>query len=217
MKKTCIITFIVSMMAAGVASANQFLPEVNKIKPDIETVITSPVSSDNGPQYIVTDHNPTLYNKQVAGGHIVEGWTKDNVVYTAVDGTVTKTYQVNADLETVITSPISSDSGPQYIVIDHNPLRYNKQVAGGHMVEGWIKDNVVYTAVDGTVTKTYQVNADTETVITGSVSSDNGPEYRVIDHNPTRYSKRVVGDHTVESWIEGDSVYTAVDGTIIKN
>jgi hypothetical protein len=102
-------------------------------------------------------------------------------------------------------------------VIDHNPTRYSKQVVGGHTVEGWTKDDVVYTAVDGTVTNAYQVNADLETIITGSVSSDNGPEYRVIDHNPTRYSKRVVGSHTVESWIKGDIVYTAVDGTVIKN
>lgn len=217
MKKTCIVTFIISMMAASVASANQFFPEVNKIKPDLETVLTTSVSSDNGPEYSVIDHNPTLYNKQVAGRHTIEGWTKDDVVYTAVNGTLTKAYRMNADLETVITGSVSSDNGPEYSVIDHNPTRYSKQVVGGHTVEGWTKDDVVYTAVDGTVTNAYQVNADLETIITGSVSSDNGPEYRVIDHNPTRYSKRVVGSHTVESWIKGDIVYTAVDGTVIKN
>ncbi|WP_312198594.1 hypothetical protein [Anaerospora hongkongensis] len=217
MKKTFIITFIMSMMAASVVSANQFLPEINKIKPDLETVITNQGNSDSGPQYTVIDHNPALYHKQVAGGHTVEGWTKDNIVYTAVDGTVTKSYRINADLETVITNQGNSDSGPQYTVIDHNPNLYSKRVLGGHTVESWAKDDIVYTAVDGTVTKSYRINADLETVITNQGNSDSGPQYTVIDHNPNLYSKRVVGGHIVESWIKDDIVYTAVDGTIIKN
>jgi len=211
MKKTFIITFIMSMMAASVVSANQFLPEINKIKPDLETVMTG--YSDGAPQYTVIDHNPTLYHKQVAGGHTVEGWTKDDIVYTAVDGTVTKAYRVNADLETVMTG--YSDGAPQYTMIDHNPTLYSKRIVGGHTVEGWTKDDIVYTAVDGTVTKAYRINADLETVMTGY--SDGAPQYTVIDHNPTLYSKRVVGGHTVESWTKDDIVYTAVDGTIIKN
>ncbi len=149
MKKTFIITFIMSMMAANVVSANQFLPEVNKIKPGLETVITG--YSEGNPQYTVIDHNPTLYHKQIVGSHTVEGWTKDDKVYTAVDGTVTKTYQINADLETVITG--YSDGNPQYTVIDHNPNLYSKRVVGGHTVESWADDDKVYTAVDGTIIK----------------------------------------------------------------
>ena len=153
MKKTFITaTILMSMMVAGVASANEFLPETNKIKSDIETVMVRQGSTKNGPQYVVIDRNPNGYNKQVVGGHTIEGWIKDDVVYTAVDGATTKAYRINKDFETVVVRQ-GSKNGPQYTVIDHNPTRYSKQVVGGHTIEGWIKDDVVHTAVDGVIVK----------------------------------------------------------------
>ncbi|BBB89603.1 MAG TPA: hypothetical protein PKA28_14365 [Methylomusa anaerophila] len=154
MKKTFITaSLLMSMMVAGVASANQVLPEINKIKPDLETIMVGHQGGKSGPRYKVIDHNPTLYNKQVVGGHTVEGWTKDKVAYTKVDGNVTKAYRINKDLETIKVGRQGGKSGPRYEVIDHNPTLYNKQVVGGHSVEGWIKDGVVYTKTDGVITK----------------------------------------------------------------
>lgn len=217
MKKTIITaSLLMSMMVAGVASANEFLPETNKIKSDIQTVMVRQGSGKNGPQYAVIDRNPTGYNKQVVGGQTIEGWIKDGVAYTAIDGVTTKTYRINKDLETVMVRQGSGKNGSQYSVIDHNPTGYNKKVVGGHTIEGWIKDGVAYTAIDGVTTKTYRINKDLETVMVRQGSGKNGPQYVVIDHNPTRYSKQVVGGHTIEGWIKDDIVYTAVDGVVVK-
>ena len=91
MKKTFITaSLLVSLMATGVASANEFLPETNKIKSDVETVMVRQGSTKNGPQYAVIDRNPTGYTKQVVDGHTIESWIKDDVVFTAVDGVIVK-------------------------------------------------------------------------------------------------------------------------------
>ncbi|WP_425059897.1 hypothetical protein SCACP_05240 [Sporomusa carbonis] len=217
MKKTFITaSLLVSMMVAGVASANEFLPETNKIKSNIQTVMVRQGSTKNGPQYAVIDRNPTGYNKQVVGGQTIEGWIKDGVAYTAIDGVTTKAYRINKDLETVMVRQGSTKNGPQYAVIDRNPTGYNKQVVDGHAIEGWIKDGVAYTAIDGVTTKAYRINKDLETVMVRQGSTKNGPQYVVIDHNPTGYNKQVVGGHTIEGWIKDGVVYTAVDGVIVK-
>ncbi|HWR08311.1 hypothetical protein [Sporomusa sp.] len=217
MKKTFITaSLLVSMMLAGVASANEFLPETNRIKSDIETVMVRQGSSKNGPQYAVIDHNPTGYNKQVVGGQTIEGWIKDGVAYTAIDGVTTKAYRINGDIQTVNVKQGSSKNGPQYAKIDRNPTGYNKQVVDGQTIEGWIKDGVAYTAINGVTTKAYRINKDLETVIVRQGSGKNGPQYVVIDHNPTGYNKQVVGGHTIEGWIKDGVVYTAVDGVIVK-
>ena len=90
MKKTLTIvsSLLITMMAASVVSANQLLTVANNIKPDLQTTMINQGGSDGGPQYTVIDHNPTSYNKQVLGGHTVEGWTENGVVYTAVDGVI---------------------------------------------------------------------------------------------------------------------------------
>lgn len=215
MKKTIITaSLLMSVMVAGVASANEFLPETNKIKSEIETVMVNQ-GSKNGPQFVMIDHNPTGYNKQVVGGHTIEGWVKDGVVNTVIDGVTTKSYSINKDIETVMVNQ-NSKNGPQFVVTDHNPTRYNKQVVDGHVIEGWSKDGIVYTAVDGVKTKEYRINKDLETVIVRQGGSKNGTQYAVIDHNPTRYSKQVVGGHVIEGWIKDSVVYTAVDGAIVK-
>lgn len=41
-----------------------------------------------------------------------------------------------------------------------NPTDYNKQEVGGRTIEGWIKDGVVYTAVDGVVVKKRTTSID---------------------------------------------------------
>ena len=218
MKKTFSIIplFLMSMMVGSIASANQFLPEADQIKPQLETVVTNLGSSESGPVYKVIDHNPTLYNKQVVGNHTIEGWTKGDKAYTRIDGTLVKSSQINADLETVVTDLGSSESGPVYKVIDHNPTLYNKQVVGGHTIEGWTKGDKAYTRVDGPLVKSSQINADLETVVTNLGSSESGPVYKVIDHNPTLYNKQVVGSHTIEGWTKNGRVYTVVDGTVVK-
>jgi hypothetical protein len=214
MKKMMITaSLVMSMMVAGVASANEFAPETNKIKSEAETVLVKQ-SGKNGPQYTVIDHNPSGYNKQSAGGQTVESWIKDGVAYTAVNGVTTKAYRINKDLETV-TVRQSGKNGPQYTVIDHNPTGYSKQSAGGQTIESWIKDGAVYTAVNGVTTKIYRINKDLETV-TVRQSGKNGPQYTVIDHNPTGYTKQVVGSKTIESWSKDGVVYTAVDGKVVK-
>ncbi|HWR43468.1 hypothetical protein [Sporomusa sp.] len=217
MKKTFITaSLLVSMMVAGVASANEFLPETNKIKSDIQTVLVREGSTKNGPQYAVIDRNPTGYNKQVVGGRTIEGWIKDGVAYTAIDGAANKAYRINKDLETILVRQGSSKNGPQYAVIDRNPTGYNKQVVDGRTIESWIKDGVAYTAIDGVTTKAYRINKDLETVLVRDGSTKNGPQYAVIDRNPTGYNKQVVGGHTIEGWIKDGVVYTAVDGVIVK-
>ncbi|HWR42442.1 hypothetical protein [Sporomusa sp.] len=217
MKKTFITaSLLMSMMVAGVASANEFLPETNKIKSDIQTVMVSPGSTKNGPQYVTIDRNPTGYNKQVVGGRTIEGRIKDGVAYTAINGVTTKAYRINKDLQTVMVSPGSTKNGPQYVTIDRNPTGYNKQVVGGQTIESWIKDGVAYTAVDGVTAKAYRINKDLQTVVVRPGSTKNGPEYVVIDRNHTGYNKQVIGGHTIEGWIKDDVVYTAVDGVIVK-
>lgn len=217
MKKIIITaSLLMSMTVAGMASANEFFPETNKIKSDIETVMVRQGGSKNGPQYAVIDHNPTGYNKQVVDGRIIEGWIKDGVAYTTINGVTAKAYRINKDLETVLVRQSGSKNGPQYAVIDRNPTGYNKQVADGRIIESWIKDGVAYTAINGVTTKAYRINKDLETVMVRQGSSKNGPQYAVIDHNPTGYNKQVVGGHTIEGWIKDGVVYTAVDGVIVK-
>lgn len=41
--------------------------------------------------------------------------------------------------------------------------------------------------------------------------------YELIDHNPTRYSKKQMGNAVVESWIEDGTAYTSVNGGIKKS
>ena len=217
MKKTFITaSLLVSLMATGVASANEFFPETNKIKSDVETVIVKQGSTKNGPEYVTIDRNPTGYNKQVVGGHAFESWIKDGVAYTAIDGVTTKAYRINKDLETVKVRQGSTKNGPQYVTIERNPTGYTKQVVGGRTFESWIKDGVAYTTIDGVTTKTYRINKDLETVKVREGGTKNGPQYAVIDRNPTGYTKQVVDGHTIESWIKDDVVFTAVDGTIVK-
>ena len=150
-------SLVMSMMVAGVASANEFAPETNKIKSEVETALVKQ-SGKNGPQYTVIDHNPTGYNKQSAGGQTIESWIKGGVAYTAVNGVITKTYRINKDLETV-TVRQSGKNGPRYAMIDHNPTGYTKQVVGNKTIESWSKDGVVYTAVDGKVVKKGAISA----------------------------------------------------------
>jgi len=211
MKKTFITVALVgmNMMAASIGSANEFIPEMNPITPGIERVA---VSSGRNIQYNIIDHNPTIYNKQVVGGHTVEGWVKNNVVNAAVDGVITSSYQINSNLETVKTN--NSKGGSQYTVIDHNPANYDKQIVAGHTVEGWVKNDVVNTAVDGVITNSYRINGDLETVM--SNNGKNGSQYTVIDHNPTNISKQVIAGHAVEGWVKNDVIYTVVDGVVTK-
>lgn len=211
MKKTFVAALVgMNMMAAGIASANQIIPEINPVKPGVEIVTTS--NGRNGSQYAMIDHNPTVYDKQVVGVHTVEGWVKNNVVHTTIDRVDAYSHPINADLETVIMN--SSKNGTQYAVIDHNLANYNKRVVGGHIVESSVKDNVVKTAVDGVITNSYHINADLEAVMINN--SNNGSQYAVIDHNPTNYNKRIVGGHAVESWSKNDVVHTVVDGVAMK-
>lgn len=229
-KKTLVMvsSLLMSLTVAGVVSANPALPEANQIKADkaykinadLENVLVRPGGGENGPVYEVIDRNPNRYTKQAVGGHTVESWLNDNIAYTAVDGTVTKAYKINADLKTVLVRPSSGENGPKYEVIDRNPTRYskvvhdlelyNKKVANSHTLESWTKNGVVYTAVNGVVTKAYQINGDLETVPVRTGNGENSPEYAVIDHNPNFYSKQAVGGHTVESWLKDGVVYTAV-------
>ncbi|AIF50741.1 hypothetical protein [Pelosinus sp. UFO1] len=212
MKKTFVAALVgMNMMAAGIASANQIIPEINPIKPGIETVTTS--NGKNGSQYAMIDHNPTIYDKQVVGVHTVEGWVKNNVVHTTIDGVAAYSHPINADLETVVMNN-SSKNGTQYAVTDHNPANYNKRVVGGHIVESSVKDDVVNTAIDGVITNSYHINADLETVMISN--SNNGSQYAVIDHNPTNYNKRIVSGHSVESWSKNDVAHTIVDGVAMK-
>ena len=215
MRKTIIILTlsIMTMVLSSTVSANQFFPEVSKIKPDIESVVTN-LGSESGPMYEVIDRNPDLYTKQSIGNHTIEGWTENNKVYTKVDGELAKITQINAGLETVAIN-MGSESGPLYEVIDRNPKLYTKKVIGGHIVEGWNENNSVYTAIDGKVAKITQINADLETVVTNQ-GSESGPLYTVLDHNPTLYNKRIIGGHTVEGWTEDGKIYTKIDGVVIN-
>lgn len=212
MKKTFVAVALVgmNMMAAGIVSANQIIPEINPIKPGIEIVTIS--NGNNGSQYAMIDHNPTIYDKQVAGGHTVEGWVKNDVVHTTIDGVAAYSHPINSDLETVMIP--SGKNGSKYIVIDHNPTNYSKREVGQSTVEGSVKNNIVTTAVDGVVTNSYHINSDLETKMISS--GKEGSRYTVIDHNPDNYTKRVVGGHTVEGWIKNDVVHTVVDGVAMK-
>jgi hypothetical protein len=210
MKKTLITVslLVMSVMGVSMASANQFIPEINPIKSGLET---KKVSNGVFVRYVVINHNPTFYNKQVAGNHVVEGWVKNNVVNTRVDEIVTKSYPINGDLETITSG---SQKSRQYTVIDHNPTEYNKKAVGKHTVESWAKNDVVTTKVDGVVTNAYRINGDLETITSGSQKSR---QYTVIDHNPTEYSKKIIGGHTVEGWMENGVVNTRVDGVASKH
>lgn len=46
----------------------------------------------------------------------------------------------------------------------------------------------------------YKINESVERVIEGD-------RVHFIDHNPTKYSKRMLGGHVAESWIEDGVVY----------
>ncbi|MCC5467865.1 hypothetical protein [Pelosinus baikalensis] len=210
MKKTFITASLLVMNVLGVSmvSANEILPEIDPIKPGIETIVSG---SENSRQYTMIDHNPTLYNKQVVGGRTMESWVKNNVVNTAVNGIVTKSYPINGDLETIVSG---SKNSRQYTVIDHNPTHYTKKAVGNHTVESWAKDGVVSTRVDGVATKFYRINKDLETIESGS---KNSRQYTVIDHNPTHYSKKILGGHTVEGWMENGVVNTRIDGVLSKH
>jgi hypothetical protein len=204
MKKTFITAslLLLNTMGVNMVSANEILPEINPIKPGIETIISG---SENSRQYATIDHNPTLYNKQIVGGRTMESWVKNDIVSTRIDG-VTKSYTINKDLETIISGSKNSRS---YTVIDHNPTHYNKKAVGNHTVESWANDSVVSTKVDGVITNSYTINKDLEAIASGS---SNSRQYTVIDHNPTHYSKKIIGGHTVEGWIEDDVVHTKIDG-----
>lgn len=199
---------VMNMMGVSMVSANEILPEINPIKPGLEMIIGG---SPNSHQYTVVDHNPTLYNKQIVGGRTVEGWVKNDIVNTRIDGVVTKSYLINKDLETVVSG---SKNSRQYTIIDHNPTNYSKRAVSNHAVESWTKDDAVNTRIDGVVTNTYHINKDLEMVISGS---KNSRQYTVIDHNPTSYSKKVIGNHTVEGWIENGIVNTSVDCVVSKH
>ncbi len=199
---------VMNMMGVSMVSANEILPEINPIKPGLEIIIGG---SPNSHQYTVVDHNPTLYNKQIVGGRTVEGWVKNDIVSTRIDGVVTKSYLINKDLETVVSG---SKNSPQYTIIDHNPTNYSKRAVNNHTVDSWTKDNVVNTRVDGVVTNSYHINKDLETVISGS---KNSRQYTVIDHNPTNYSKKVIANHTVEGWTKNGVVNTNVDCVTFKH
>lgn len=210
MKKAFITAslLVMNMMGVSMVSANEILPEINPIKPGLEMVIGG---NPNSHQYTVVDHNPTLFNKQVVSGRTVEGWVKNDVVSTRIDGVVTKSYLINKDLETVVSG---SKNSRQYTIIDYNPTNYSKRAVNSHTVDSWIKDNVVNTRVDGVVTNSYHINTDLETVISGS---KNSRQYTVFDHNPTNYSKKVIGNHTVEGWIKNGVVNTNVDCVTFKH
>ncbi len=54
------------------------------------------------------------------------------------------------------------------------------------------------------------INADLEKTVVR-------PGYiKVIDHNPTSYSKRELSGHTVESWIKDGVAYTVLDRSTVK-
>lgn len=56
-------------------------------------------------------------------------------------------------------------------------------------------------------------NAEIERVLKGG---GNGWMYEIIDHNPMRYSKKQVGNNTVESWVKDGTAYTSVNGDLKK-
>ncbi len=149
MKKAFITAslLVMNVLGASMVSANEILPEINPIKPGIETIVSG---SQNSRQYTMIDHNPTHYNKKFVGNHIVESWAKDNAVSTRVDGVVTNSYRINKDLETIESG---SKNSRQYTVIDHNPSHYSKKIIGGHTVEGWMENGVVNTRIDGVPSK----------------------------------------------------------------
>ena len=149
MKKTFITAslLVMNVLGASMVSANEILPEINPIKPGIETIVSG---SQNSRQYTMIDHNPTLYNKQVVGGRTMESWVKNDVVNTRINGVTTKSYRINGDLETIVSG---SENSRQYTVIDHNPTHYSKKILGGHTVEGWMENGVVNTRIDGVLSK----------------------------------------------------------------
>lgn len=102
-------------------------------------------------------------------------------------------YKINESVERVI-------EGDRVRFVDHNPTRYSKRTLGGHVVEGWVKDGVVYTKVNDNEPRSYKINESVERIIEGD-------RVRFIDHNPAKYSKRTLGGHAVESWIEDGVVY----------
>ncbi|AIF53302.1 hypothetical protein [Pelosinus sp. UFO1] len=208
MKKTFITAslLVMNVLGASMVSANEILPEINPIK----SIETKKITSGALVRYVAIDRNPTLYNKQVAGNHTVEGWVKNGVVNTRVDGVVTTSYPINGDLKTITSG---SKNSQQYTVIDHNPTHYNKKAAGKHTVESLAKNDIVTTKVDGVVTNAYRINADLETIVSGSKNSG---QYTVIDYNPSHYSKKTIGGHTVEGWMENSVVNTRIDGVPSK-
>lgn len=210
MKKTFITASLLVMNVIGTSmvSANEILPEINPIKPGIETIVSG---SENSRQYTMIDHNPTLYNKQIVGGRTMESWVKNDVVSTRINGVVTKSYSINKDLETIVSG---SENSRQYTVIDHNPTHYSKKAVGNHIIESWTKDGVVNTRTDGITTKSYRINKDLKTIVSGS---KNSRQYTEIDHNPTHYSKKLIGGHTVEGWMENGIVNTRIDGVLSKH
>ncbi|GMB01531.1 hypothetical protein [Pelosinus sp. IPA-1] len=209
MKKTLITAslLVMNVMGASMVSANEILPEINPIKPSIETIASG---SQNSRQYTMIDHNPALYNKQVVDGRTMEGWVKNDIVTTRVNGVITNSYPIKGDLETTVSG---SQNSRQYTVIDHNPIHYTNKVVGKHAVESWAKNDVVTTRVDGVVTNAYRINEDFETIGSGSKNSQ---QYSVIDHNPTHYSKKAIGGHTVEGWMANNVVNTRIDGVPSK-
>lgn len=209
MKKTLITAslLVMNVMGASMVSANEILPEINPIKPGIETIASG---SQNSRQYTMIDQNPALYNKQAIGGRTMESWIKNDIVTTKVNGVITTSSPINGDLETAISG---SQNSRQYTVIDHNPIHYTNKAVGKHTVESWAKNDVVTTRVDGVVTNAYRINEDLETIGSGSKNSQ---QYSVIDHNPTHYSKKAIGGHTVEGWMANDVVNTRIDGVPSK-
>lgn len=56
---------------------------------------------------------------------------------------------------------------------------------------------------------------DAPFAITNMSSSEKGI-YRAVDNNPTSYSKKEINGRVYESWVENNTAYTKVDGTLVK-
>lgn len=153
---------------------------------ELERIPMGSISSHDGIVYKVIDHNPSRYSKKEIGGHVVESWIENGVAYSKVDGTVTKAYKINGDLENVRVRPINSNRILEYQVVDKNPTSYQKVTTGGRVIESWIEDGVAYSKVDGTVTKAYKINGTLEKVRVRSMSSSKNLEYQIADKAPAR-------------------------------
>ena len=125
-------------------------------------------------------------------------------------------YPIQSELQKVVSMQQGSEKhAGENLVIDHNPLSYQKQSMGNHVIESWVEDGTAYTKDNGSITRAYKINEELRSVPSNQQRSDNYVE-KILDANPSCYQKKSIAGHTIESWMAVYMVYTKDNGSIIK-